>query len=205
MKYLTIAICFFAALFISPVPAGPSTDTSTFIFKPGDGSSVEHTHKSFMHPRSRPLWENHIQYFDHIVNNLDERITYLNSIAKSIYLISCSNAYTRPDECVRLAKILSEKIKHDHENAAMYCPFNSYHHLFKHAHDNQYLILPKHLHQFAIGVCGYQPKNAEHVDWLIERAKEHLDTGLYQYIYTCLLYTSPSPRDRQKSRMPSSA
>ena len=25
------------------------------------------------------------------------------------------------------------------------------------------------------------------------------------YIHTCLLYTSPSPRDRQKSRMPSSA
>ena len=25
------------------------------------------------------------------------------------------------------------------------------------------------------------------------------------YKYTCLLYTSPSPRDRQKSRMPSSA
>ena len=39
--------------------------------------------------------------------------------------------------------------------------------------------------------------------------------GLYAYRYgkykgqayfgTCLLYTSPSPRDRQKSRMPSSA
>ena len=26
-----------------------------------------------------------------------------------------------------------------------------------------------------------------------------------QYCYYCLLYTSPSPRDRQKSRMPSSA
>ena len=26
-----------------------------------------------------------------------------------------------------------------------------------------------------------------------------------QYPYHCLLYTSPSPRDRQKSRMPSSA
>ena len=25
------------------------------------------------------------------------------------------------------------------------------------------------------------------------------------YVNTCLLYTSPSPRDRQKSRMPSSA
>ena len=26
-----------------------------------------------------------------------------------------------------------------------------------------------------------------------------------RFFYTCLLYTSPSPRDRQKSRMPSSA
>ena len=30
-------------------------------------------------------------------------------------------------------------------------------------------------------------------------------TFLIYIIYTCLLYTSPSPRDRQKSRMPSSA
>ena len=28
---------------------------------------------------------------------------------------------------------------------------------------------------------------------------------MHGYNYTCLLYTSPSPRDRQKSRMPSSA
>ena len=27
----------------------------------------------------------------------------------------------------------------------------------------------------------------------------------FQTLYDCLLYTSPSPRDRQKSRMPSSA
>ena len=31
------------------------------------------------------------------------------------------------------------------------------------------------------------------------------DIGRRQLAYTCLLYTSPSPRDRQKSRMPSSA
>ena len=30
-------------------------------------------------------------------------------------------------------------------------------------------------------------------------------TGAGTYVGTCLLYTSPSPRDRQKSRMPSSA
>ena len=29
--------------------------------------------------------------------------------------------------------------------------------------------------------------------------------SLLRQLYTCLLYTSPSPRDRQKSRMPSSA
>ena len=29
--------------------------------------------------------------------------------------------------------------------------------------------------------------------------------GLYQVVGTCLLYTSPSPRDRTRSRMPSSA
>ena len=32
-----------------------------------------------------------------------------------------------------------------------------------------------------------------------------LDDLLHSYNNTCLLYTSPSPRDRQKSRMPSSA
>ena len=29
--------------------------------------------------------------------------------------------------------------------------------------------------------------------------------SVQQWIFSCLLYTSPSPRDRQKSRMPSSA
>ena len=44
--------------------------------------------------------------------------------------------------------------------------------------------------------------------------KQELGKGIYLIPYneilgdvagTCLLYTSPSPRDRQKSRMPSSA
>ena len=34
---------------------------------------------------------------------------------------------------------------------------------------------------------------------------EGFDFGNSPYSYICLLYTSPSPRDRQKSRMPSSA
>ena len=31
------------------------------------------------------------------------------------------------------------------------------------------------------------------------------EMGLVSNVFDCLLYTSPSPRDRQKSRMPSSA
>ena len=41
--------------------------------------------------------------------------------------------------------------------------------------------------------------NPEQVLENLEKYPTELDTG------TCLLYTSPSPRDRQKSRMPSSA
>ena len=53
--------------------------------------------------------------------------------------------------------------------------------------------------------------------WLAERLPEgHIfrkldakekETAFIEYapLETCLLYTSPSPRDRQKSRMPSSA
>ena len=39
-----------------------------------------------------------------------------------------------------------------------------------------------------------------------DKSRTYFDaiTQSYKYI-TCLLYTSPSPRDRQKSRMPSSA
>src|SRR5665213_2617527 len=40
------------------------------------------------------------------------------------------------------------------------------------------------------------------VDGLVAR---HMNGIVYHLCYICLLYTSPSPRDRQKSRMPSSA
>ena len=41
-----------------------------------------------------------------------------------------------------------------------------------------------------------------------ERTKPHVNVGTMGHIdhgKTCLLYTSPSPRDRTRSRMPSSA
>ena len=41
---------------------------------------------------------------------------------------------------------------------------------------------------------------------LLDRKGRVLATSKLTYsLYLCLLYTSPSPRDRQKSRMPSSA
>ena len=38
-----------------------------------------------------------------------------------------------------------------------------------------------------------------------EITQENETKSIYENKYNCLLYTSPSPRDRQKSRMPSSA
>ena len=40
---------------------------------------------------------------------------------------------------------------------------------------------------------------------LSENADYSLDHSAFNTLIACLLYTSPSPRDRQKSRMPSSA
>ena len=37
------------------------------------------------------------------------------------------------------------------------------------------------------------------------RETKEIISGLVMVPYVCLLYTSPSPRDRQRSRMPSSA
>ena len=39
----------------------------------------------------------------------------------------------------------------------------------------------------------------------VETMNFTIDEGEFIAIMGCLLYTSPSPRDRQKSRMPSSA
>ena len=50
-----------------------------------------------------------------------------------------------------------------------------------------------------------QSKVSEHVGFTYA-PHETTDKGsAWMYSWACLLYTSPSPRDRQKSRMPSSA
>ena len=52
---------------------------------------------------------------------------------------------------------------------------------------------PKGTHVMTALDKGYKPENI----WVWENDSRH--------IYTCLLYTSPSPRDATLSRMPSSA
>ena len=50
-------------------------------------------------------------------------------------------------------------------------------------------------------LVSYFPTDTIHVATFLN--KEYSTKKIYFYV--CLLYTSPSPRDRQKSRMPSSA
>ena len=64
---------------------------------------------------------------------------------------------------------------------------------------------------FLIGnlvIIGLGINNAAENAKILTRQKMRAVVSLeldYTTYYNCLLYTSPSPRDRQKSRMPSSA
>ena len=64
------------------------------------------------------------------------------------------------------------------------------------------------LPRMAFELTGFEYDATRQQNKLIRHSKSSLETdGVkrgYQY-NPCLLYTSPSPRDRQKSRMPSSA
>ena len=59
--------------------------------------------------------------------------------------------------------------------------------------------------------AGKNPWKANSLEWLTpDVPPTHGNWGeklpvVHRWAYDCLLYTSPSPRDRQKSRMPSSA
>ena len=68
----------------------------------------------------------------------------------------------------------------------------------------------KLIHEYLWGRrrLAYQIANQNHGVyhiWYLHGTGAILDELQTQFRYSCLLYTSPSPRDRQKSRMPSSA
>ena len=72
----------------------------------------------------------------------------------------------------------------------------------QHAHHKG--IVHRDLKPSNILICLYDGHPVPKViDFGLAKALHHSLTD--RSIYTCLLYTSPSPRDRQKSRMPSSA
>ena len=52
---------------------------------------------------------------------------------------------------------------------------------------------------------NHLPGFIENADKIREKAVDEIVCFATNDIFTCLLYTSPSPRDREKSRMPSSA
>ena len=52
---------------------------------------------------------------------------------------------------------------------------------------------------------GYGPSGLPHIGTFGEVARTSMVMRAFREISDCLLYTSPSPRDRSLSRMPSSA
>ena len=70
-------------------------------------------------------------------------------------------------------------------------------------------VARNHMRSIDIGVDyeSTRGKYSSKADWQVAYDAEYNSTfsNAYSNIKSCLLYTSPSPRDRQKSRMPSSA
>ena len=62
-------------------------------------------------------------------------------------------------------------------------------------------ICKEFLEEFSGNCLVFTPQTPKQLQDFIKTC----DNGLLAAAATCLLYTSPSPRDRQKSRMPSSA
>ena len=62
------------------------------------------------------------------------------------------------------------------------------------------LIILLHLSLFFI-IFAYHAQAEEDEMWTIDK----YESLTYARVYGCLLYTSPSPRDKRQSRMPSSA
>ena len=62
-------------------------------------------------------------------------------------------------------------------------------------------IMPERLHAWLLKQ-GYSEKLAANAIDALVKTSTNLQQGLY---HACLLYTSPSPRDMRRSRMPSSA
>ena len=55
------------------------------------------------------------------------------------------------------------------------------------------------------GLCTYEKHHKQKILLFLSSMRSYADTLKKSKYKFCLLYTSPSPRDRQKSRMPSSA
>ena len=72
----------------------------------------------------------------------------------------------------------------------------------KDACDEQLDMLAGMIQDLRIHKCG---EAADHFYSLGAHLSERMDSCAKKLAYVCLLYTSTSPRDRQKSRMPSSA
>ena len=67
-------------------------------------------------------------------------------------------------------------------------------------------------YQIAKETVNTQPKNPfEHeevnkaIETIVETLQPEIFDAIFEAVNTCLLYTSPSPRDVEESRMPSSA
>ena len=137
--------------------------------------------------------------------NIDNFIASLTEKTKIIYIANPNNptgSYINFDEIKRLYDSISDDVLLVIDAAySEYVEENDYSIGFDLAKESENIVITKTFSK-AFGLAGLR------VGWAYcpKKIAERLDILKVPFsVNTCLLYTSPSPRDRQKSRMPSSA
>ena len=74
-------------------------------------------------------------YYTAIIDEIDLRIDKLNALAKPLYAINCSNAFTRSEHCTELARALSELVAVDNVHHNHFCMHELTAVWFKTGHD----------------------------------------------------------------------
>ena len=91
-------------------------------------------------------------FLNGVFSSLDKRIDALNDTFKSVYAVTCSDAFTRPSGCSELAQSISNLIQANNNHSQYMCVFNLADLYLKLGHDHT-VVTGKQAVEFSSYLC----------------------------------------------------
>ena len=131
--------------------------------------------------------DTHLKKIEQHINGIKKEPRILRSINSEVGLQTImSVGLFETDTFQFKEKMISNQDSHDHSS---------------HSHDHS-----SHSHDLINNIEGFTSISFEtNEPFSLRKFQNFLDNQISRNVFSCLLYTSPSPRDRTRSRMPSSA